>query len=75
VRRWIVRHTRDGITGLPGRPRSGRSRLGSPRLGRRIHTLLLTPKAWTTARLWRAARRPEMSLRTFYRRLREQGSW
>ncbi len=75
VRRWIARHTRDGIAGLPDRPRSGRPRLGSPRLGQRIHTLLLTPKAWTTARLWRAARRPQMSLRTFYRRLREQASW
>jgi hypothetical protein len=36
---------------------------------------LQTSKAWTTARLWRAARRPEMSLRTFYRRLREQARW
>ncbi|MCP2250634.1 IS630 family transposase [Lentzea aerocolonigenes] len=75
VRRWIARHTRDGIAGLPDRPRSGRPRRGSPRLGQRIHTLLQAPKAWTTARLWRAARRPEMSLRTFYRRLREQASW
>lgn len=38
VRRWIAQHTRDGITGLPDRPRSGRPRLGSPRLGQRIHT-------------------------------------
>jgi len=75
VRRWITRHTREGIAGLPDRPRSGRPRIGSPRLGQRIHTLLQTPKAWTTAQLWRAARRPEMSLRTFYRRLREQASW
>ncbi|MBP2478285.1 transposase [Crossiella equi] len=75
VRRWIARHSREGITGLPDRPRSGRPRLGSPRLGHRIRTLLHTPKAWTTARLWRAAGRPAMSLRTFYRRLREQAQW
>jgi transposase len=75
VRRWIDRHTRDGLDGLPDRPRSGRPRLGSPRLGQRIRTLLNTPKAWTTSRIWRAAGRPEMSLRTFYRRLREQGHW
>src|SRR6266496_4104667 len=75
VRRWVDRHARDGISGLPDRPRSGRPRLGSPRLGQRIRTLLNTPKAWTTSRIWRAAGRPEMSLRTFYRRLREQGRW
>ncbi|WP_309111978.1 IS630 family transposase [Saccharothrix sp.] len=75
VRRWIARHARDGIDGLPDRPRSGRPRLGSPRLGQRIRTLLQTPKAWTTARVWRAAGRPAMSLRTFYRRLREQARW
>jgi len=75
VRRWITRHTHEGIHALPDRPRSGRPRLGSPRLGQRITTLLHTPKAWTTARLWRAAGRPSMSLRTFYRRLREQARW
>ena len=75
VRRWLDRHTRDGIDALPDRPRSGRPRLGSPRLGQRIRTLLGTPKAWTTSRVWRAAGRPEMSLRTFYRRLREQARW
>jgi transposase len=75
VRRWITRHTREGIGGLPDRPRSGRPRLGSPRLGQHIRTLLSTPKAWTTGRVWRAAGRPQMSLRTFYRRLREQARW
>jgi transposase len=75
VRRWIAWHTRDGIDGLPDPPRSGRPRIGSPRLGHRIHTLSQTPKAWTTARLRRAARQPETSLRTFSRRLREQVSW
>jgi hypothetical protein len=75
VRRWITRHTNEGIDALPDRPRSGRPRLGSPRLGQRIRTLLATPKAWTTSRIWRAAGRPEMSLRTFYRRLTEQARW
>jgi transposase len=75
VRRWIDRHTHEGIDALPDRPRSGRPRLGSPRLRQRITSLLRTPKAWTTARVWRAAGRPEMSLRTFYRRLREQARW
>jgi DDE superfamily endonuclease/homeodomain-containing protein len=75
VRRWITRYTNEGIDALPDRPRSGRPRLGSPRLGQRIRTLLATPKAWTTSRVWRAAGRPEMSLRTFYRRLTEQARW
>ena|SRR2546426_4309450 len=75
VRRWITRHTREGIDGLPDKPRGGRPRLGSPRLGQRIRTLLATPKAWTTSRIWRAAGRPQMSLRTFYRRLTEQARW
>jgi transposase len=75
VRRWINRHAQDGLGGLPDRPRSGRPRIGSPRLGQRIRTLLQTPKAWTTTRIWRAAGRPDISLRTFYRRLREQARW
>jgi hypothetical protein len=75
VRRWITRHTHEGIGALPDRPRSGRPRLGSPRLGQRITTLLQTPKTWTTARVWRATGRPPMSLRTFYRRLREHARW
>lgn len=33
VRRWIARHTRDSIAGLPDRPRGERPRLGSPWLG------------------------------------------
>lgn len=75
VRRWITRHDLDGLAGLPDRPRSGRPRLGSPRLGQRIRALLATPKAWTTARIWRALGRPPMSLRTVYRRVREQARW
>lgn len=75
VRRWITRHDVEGLAGLPDRPRSGRPRLGSARLGDRIRTLLATPKAWTTARIWRALGRPNMSLRTMYRRVREQARW
>jgi transposase len=75
VRRWIARHDLDGVTGLPDRPRSGRPRLGSPRLGQRIRDLLATPKAWTTARIWRELGRPAISLRTMYRRIREQARW
>jgi hypothetical protein len=63
VRRWIARHDAEGVTGLPDRPRTGRPRLGSPRLGEGIRTLLNTPKAWTTARIWRELGRPKMSLR------------
>jgi transposase len=75
VRRWIARHDLEGITGLPDRPRTGRPRLGSPRLGERIRNMLATPKAWTTARVWRALGRPAISLRTVYRRMREQARW
>jgi transposase len=75
VRRWITRHGLEGFDGLPDRPRCGRPRLGSPGLGARIRTLLGTPKAWTTARIWRALGRPPLSLRTVYRRVREQARW
>jgi transposase len=75
VRRWIARHDGDGVAGLPDRPRSGRPRLGSPRIGQRIRSLLSTPKAWTVARVWRGLGRPAISLRTVYRRVREQANW
>lgn len=75
VRRWIARHEGEGVCGLPDRARSGRPRAGSPRIGERIRALLATPKAWTTGRVWRALGRPAISLRTVYRRLREQANW
>jgi hypothetical protein len=75
VRAWIARHDREGLSGLPDRPRSGRPRKGSPRLGQRIRTLLSTPKAWTTGRIWRALGRPRLSLPTLRRRIREQARW
>jgi transposase len=75
VRRWIARHQHEGLAGLPDRPRTGRPRTGSDRLGQRIRRLLATPKAWTTARLWRALGRPAISLTTLRRRIREQARW
>jgi transposase len=75
VRRWIARHDLEGVPGLPDRPRSGRPRLGSSRIGQRIRTLLNKPKAWTTARIWRELGRPAIGLRTVYRRVREQARW
>jgi hypothetical protein len=75
VRRWITRHQNEGLAGLPDRPRSGRPRKGSNRLGERITRLLMTPKAWTTARIWRALGCPAMSLSTLRRRIREHARW
>jgi len=75
VRRWIHRYQRHGTTGLADRPRTGRPRLGSPTLGRRILRLLGQPKAWTIGRLWHAAGRPPISLRTLHRRVREVANW
>lgn len=75
VRAWITRHQAEGLPGLPDRPRCGRPRQGSRRLGQRIHRLLQTPKAWTTARIWRALGHPQLSLSTLRRRIREQARW
>jgi transposase len=75
VRRWIHRYRTHGAGGLADRPRSGRPRSGSTRLGQRIRRLLRQPKAWTIGRLWHAAGRPAMSLRTLHRRVREVANW
>lgn len=75
VRRWIARHRGESLAGLPDQPRSGRPRLGSPRLGERICSMLGAPKSWTIGRVWRQLGRPSMSLRTMYRRVREQARW
>jgi transposase len=75
VRAWITRYQREGLAGLPDRPRPGRPRKGSPRLGQRIHTLLQTPRTWTTTRIWKALGRPAISLSTMRRRVREQARW
>jgi hypothetical protein len=60
---------------VPDRPPPGRPRLGCPRLAARIQALLATPRAWTIARIWRELGRPRISLRTVYRRVREQARW
>jgi transposase len=75
VRRWIHRYNAHGVAALADRPRSGRPRLGSGRLGGRIRRLLTQPKAWTTGRLWVALGRPPLSLRTIHRRVREVAGW
>ena len=75
VRRWIHRYQHHGTGGLADRARSGRPRLGSRRLGQRIRRLLRQPKAWTIPRLWQAAGRPPISLRTLHRRVREVARW
>ncbi len=43
ARRWIARFNDEGLAGLADRPRSGRPRLGGPRLTRRIAALLARP--------------------------------
>jgi transposase len=75
VRRWIHRYNQYGVAGLTDRPRCGRPRLGSRRVGERILRLLAQPRAWTVARLWQRLGRPAMSLRTLHRRVREVACW
>jgi transposase len=75
VRRWIGRFSREGAAGLAGRPRSGRPPLGGPRLARRIAALLERPGPWTLPRIWRYLGRPQVSMRTLYRRVRQVAVW
>jgi transposase len=75
VRRWIHRYHRHGATALADRPRSGRPRIGSPKLRRRILRLLGQPKAWTIGRLYQRLGRPAISPRTLHRRVREVAAW
>nr|WP_198406876.1 IS630 family transposase [Nocardia terpenica] len=75
VRRWIHRFDRGGVEALADRPRPGRSRLGGPRLLDRITRLLQTPGPWTIRRIWQRLGRPEISLRTLYRRVRQVAVW
>jgi transposase len=75
VRNWISRHAAEGVAGLTDRPRPGRPRLGSARLGQRIRKLLTRPKAWTITGIHRALGRPKLGMRTMYRRVREVASW
>jgi transposase len=75
VRRWISRFSAEGLAGLAGRPRSGRPLLGGKRLARRIAALLDRPGPWTLPRLWRYLGRPQVSMRTLYRRVRQVAVW
>jgi hypothetical protein len=75
VRRWIHRYHTHGTPGLADRPRSGRPRLGSSRLGQRIRRLLTQPRAWTIGRLCHALGRPPLSRHTLHRRVREGAAW
>jgi transposase len=75
VRRWIGRFNREGMAGLADRPRSGRPRLGGQRLRRRIAALLARPGPWTLPRIWRYLGRPQVSMRTLYRRVRQVAVW
>jgi transposase len=75
VRRWISRFNTEGIHALADRPRPGRPPVCGPWLDERIRRLLRSPKAWTTARIFAAAGRPAISLRTVYRRVRQHASW
>jgi transposase len=75
VRRWIGRFNSDGLAGLADRPRCGRPPLGGRRLTRRIAALLAGPGPWTLPRIWRYLGRPDVSLRTLYRRVRQVAIW
>ena len=75
VRRWIGRFNRDGAAGLADRPRSGRPKLGGRRLARRVAALLQRPGPWTLPRIWRHLGRPQVSMRTLYRRVRQVAVW
>ncbi|MEU2792648.1 IS630 family transposase [Streptomyces sp. NPDC007100] len=75
VRRWIGRFDACGAAGLADRPRSGRPRLGGRRLPARITAMLERPGPWTVPRLHRYLRRPRISRRTLYRRVRQVAVW
>jgi transposase len=75
VRRWIHRFHAESLPGLPDRPRSGRPCLGGASLTRRIVALLNTPGPWTIRRLWQRLGRPNISLRTLWRRTRQLARW
>ena len=75
VRRWIGRFNTEGMAGLADRPRCGRPRLGGRRLARRIAALLARPGPWTLPRIWRYLGRPQVSMRTLYRRVRQVAIW
>jgi transposase len=75
VRRWIGRFNSEGPAGLAGRPRCGRPPVGGRRLSRRIAALLQRPGPWALPRIWRHLGRPQVSMRTLYRRVRQVAIW
>ena len=75
VRRWIGRFNTEGMAGLADRPRCGRPRLGGRRLTSRIAALLARPGPWTLPRIWRYPGRPQVSMRTLYRRVALVAIW
>src|SRR5215468_183140 len=75
VRRWIGRFNSEGPAGLADRPRPGRPRLGGRRLTSRIAALLEHPGPWTLPRIWRYLGRPQVSTRTWYRRVALVAIW
>ena len=75
VRRWISRFNAEGMAGLADRPRCGRPRLGGQRLTGRIAMLLARPGPWTLPRIRRYLGRPQVSMRTLYRRVRLVAIW
>jgi transposase len=75
VRRWIGRFSSEGLAGLADRPRSGRPVLGGRRLAGRIAALLRQPGPWTLPRIRRRLGRPQVSMRTLYRRVRLVAIW
>ena len=75
VRRWLGRFNAEGVAGLADQPRCGRPRLGGRRLGGRIAALLDRPGPWTLPRIWQYLGRPQLSLRTLYRRVRKVAIW
>ena len=52
-----------------------RPRLGGKRLASRIAALLERPGPWTLPRIWRYLGRPQLSMRTLYRRVRLVAIW
>jgi len=72
VRRWISRFSTEG---LADRPRSGRPRTGGKRLASTIPALLERPGPWALPRIWRHLGRPQVSMRTLYRRVRQVAIW
>ncbi|WP_146087547.1 IS630 family transposase [Thermomonospora echinospora] len=75
VRRWIARFNDRGVAALADRPRSGRPPLGGPLSPARIAGLLQRPGPRTVPRVWRYLGRPQVSLRTVYRHLRQIAIW